>query len=187
MLVSRRMQKKPVTVSPEDHLATVQKKMKEGGFRRTPVVENGRLVGIVTDKDLRQHLGYLDRTKVNAAMSEKLVTVLPKNTLEEASQLLLKHKIGGLPVVKEGQLVGIITTSDILQAFLDVMGVSEEGTFRIDLLLEGNGEFVYKVKTPVRFTFLDYSTLEQRRCAGGGFLVQSPLRPYSRHLLLVLT
>jgi len=138
MLVSRRMQKKPVTVSPEDHLATVQKKMKEGGFRRTPVVENGRLVGIVTDKDLRQHLGYLDRTKVNVAMSEKLVTVLPKNTLEEASQLLLKHKIGGLPVVKEGQLVGIITTSDILQAFLDVMGVSEEGTFRIDLLLEGD-------------------------------------------------
>ncbi len=139
MLVSRRMQKKPVTVSPEDHLATVQKKMKEGGFRRTPVVENGRLVGIVTDKDLRQHLGYLDRTKVNVAMSEKLVTVLPKNTLEEASQLLLKHKIGGLPVVEDGQLVGIITTSDILQAFLDVMGVSEKGTFRIDLLLEGDG------------------------------------------------
>jgi len=139
MLVSKRMRKEPVTVSPGDHLISVQKKMKEGGFRRTPVVENGRLVGIVTDKDLRQHLGYLDRTKVNAVMTEKLVTVLPKNTLEEASQLLLKHKIGGLPVVKEGQLVGIITTSDILQAFLDVMGASEEGTFRIDLLLKGDG------------------------------------------------
>ncbi len=139
MLVGKRMQKKPVTVGPEDHLATVQKKMKDGGFRRTPVVENGRLVGIVTDKDLRQHLDYLERTKVNAVMTEKLVTVLPKNTLEEASQLLLKHKIGGLPVVKEGQLVGIITTNDILQAFLDVMGVSEKGTFRIDLLLAGNG------------------------------------------------
>ncbi len=49
------------------------------------------------------------------------------------------------------------------------------------------GEFVYKVKKLVRFTFLNYSTLEQRRCAGGGFLVQSPLRPYLRHLLLVLT
>jgi len=113
--------------------------MKEGGFRRTPVVENGRLVGIVTDKDLRQHLGYPEKTKVNAAMTEKVVTVLPKTTLEEASQLLLKHKIGGLPVVEDGQLVGIITTSDILHAFLDVMGASEEGTFRIDLLLEGDG------------------------------------------------
>ncbi len=103
------------------------------------MVENGRLVGIVTDKDLRQHLGYLERTKVNAVMTEKLVTVLPKTTLEEAAELLLKHKIGGLPVVEDGQLVGIITTSDILQAFLDVMGVSEKGTFRIDLLLEGDG------------------------------------------------
>ncbi len=139
MLISKRMRKNPVTVGPEDFLATVQKKMKEGGFRRTPVVENGRLVGIVTDKDLRQHLGYLEKTKVNAAMTEKVVTVLPKTTLEEASQLLLKHKIGGLPVVEDGRLVGIITTSDILHAFLDVMGASEEGTFRIDLLLEGNG------------------------------------------------
>jgi len=139
MLVSKRMRKEPVTVGPQDYLATVQKKMKEGGFRRIPVVEGGRLVGIVTDRDLRQHLGYLEKTKVNAVMTEKLVTVLPKTTLEEASQLLLKHKIGGLPVVEDGQLVGIITTSDILQAFLDVMGVSEKGTFRIDLLLEGDG------------------------------------------------
>ncbi len=139
MLVSKRMKKTPVTVSPEDLLATVQKKMKDGGFRRTPVVENGRLVGIVTEKDLRQHLGYLERTKVNVTMSEKLVTVAPQTTLEEAALLLLKHKIGGLPVVDNGQLVGIITTSDILHAFLDVMGASEEGTFRIDLLLEGDG------------------------------------------------
>ncbi len=139
MLVSKRMKKTVVTVGPEDHLATVQKKMKEGGFRRTPVVENGRLVGIVTDRDIRQHLGYLEKTKVNVAVSEKLITVAPQTTLEEAAKLLLKHKIGGLPVVEDGQLVGIITTSDILQAFLDVMGASEEGTFRIDLLLEGDG------------------------------------------------
>ena len=139
MLVSKRMQKEPVTVGPEDHLAMVQKKMKEGGFRRTPVVENGRLIGIVTDRDMRQHLGFLEKTKVNVAMSEKLVTVAPQTTLEAAALLLLKHKIGGLPVVEDGQLVGIITTSDILHAFLDVMGASEEGTFRIDLLLEGDG------------------------------------------------
>jgi len=139
MLVSKRMQKKPVTVASQDHLASAQKKMKDGGFRRAPVVDNGQLVGIVTDRDLRQHLGYLEQTKVNAVMTEKLVTVLPKTTLEEASQLLLKHKIGGLPVVEDGQLVGIITTSDILHAFLDVMGASEPGTFRIDLLLEGDG------------------------------------------------
>ncbi len=80
MLVSKRMQKKPVTVASQDHLASAQKKMKDGGFRRTPVVDNGQLVGIVTDRDLRQHLGYLEQTKVNAVMTERLVTVLPKTT-----------------------------------------------------------------------------------------------------------
>src|SRR3989338_6287834 len=75
--------------------------------------------------------------KMNVAMSEKLVTVSPQSTLEEAAQLLLEHKIGGLPAVENKKLVGIITTSDILQAFLDVMGASQEGTSRIDLLLEG--------------------------------------------------
>jgi len=68
MLVSKRMRKEPVTVSPGDHLISVQKKMKDGGFRRTPVVEGGKLIGIVTDRDLRQHLGYLEKTKVNAVI-----------------------------------------------------------------------------------------------------------------------
>ena len=139
MLVGKRMSKDPVTVTSHDYLATAQNKMHTGSFRRLPVVEDGQLIGIVTDRDIRQHLGYLKQTKVNAAMTEKLLTVKPQTTLEMATQLLLKHKVGGLPVVEDGQLVGIITTSDILHAFLDVMGASEEGTIRIDLLLEGDG------------------------------------------------
>jgi len=103
------------------------------------VVQDGGLVGIVTDRDLRQHMGFLERTKVNAAMTEELITVTPEMTLEQAAQLMLKHKIGGLPVVEQGHLVGIITTSDILQAFLNVTGATETGSGRIDLLLEGEG------------------------------------------------
>lgn len=139
MLVGKRMNKTPVTVTPQDTLATAQAKMHAGGFRRLPVVENGQLVGIVSDRDVRQHMGHLEQTKVNAVMTEEVVTVTPLTTLEEAAQVLLKRKIGGLPVVEEGKLAGIITTSDILQAFLDVMGASEEGAARIDLLLEGEG------------------------------------------------
>ncbi len=139
MLVGKRMSKNPVTVTPQDYLATAWEKMHTGGFRRLPVVENGKLIGIVTDRDVREHLRYLEQTKVNVAMTEKLLTVMPQTTLEEAAQLLIKHKVGGLPVVEEGKLAGIITTSDILQAFLDVMGVTEEGAARIDLLLEGEG------------------------------------------------
>ncbi len=139
MLVGKRMTKDPVTITADDYLATAQAKMQTGGFRRLPVVKDGQLIAIVTDRDLRQHMGYLEKTKINVAMTEDLVTVTPETTLEEAAQVLLKRKIGGLPVVKDGKLVGIITTSDILQAFLDVMGASEESAVRIDLLLEREG------------------------------------------------
>jgi acetoin utilization protein AcuB len=139
MLVGKRMSKNPVTVTSQDTLATAQAKMYAGGFRRLPVVENGQLVGIVSDRDVRQHVGHLEQTKVNVVMTEEVATVTPLTTLEEAAQVLLKRKIGGLPVVEEGKLAGVITTSDVLQAFLDVMGASEEGAARIDLLLGGEG------------------------------------------------
>lgn len=139
MLVSKRMTKDPVTVTGEDLLIQARLKMQKGGFRRLPVVSDGQLVGIITDRDMREHAGYLDRTEVAAAMSKKPITVTPATTVEAAAQLLLKQKIGGLPVVEKGRPVGMITTSDILQAFLDVMGASEETSTRIDFVLEGEG------------------------------------------------
>ena len=139
MLVSKRMTKDPVTVMPEDLLIQARLKMQKGGFRRLPVISDGQLVGIITDGDIRQHAGLLDRTGVKVAMSKKLITVTPATTVETAAQILLKEKIGGLPVVEKSRLVGIITTSDILQAFLDVMGASEVTSTRIDFLLQEEG------------------------------------------------
>ena len=139
MLVSNRMTKDPVTATGEDLLIQARLKMQKGGFRRLPVVSDGQLVGIITDRDMREHAGYLDRTEVKAVMSKKPITVTPVTTVEAAAQLLLKQKIGGLPVVEKGRLVGMITTSDILQAFLDVMGASEETSTRIDFVLGGEG------------------------------------------------
>ncbi|HXV84706.1 MAG TPA: CBS and ACT domain-containing protein [Candidatus Binatia bacterium] len=139
MLVSNRMTKDPVTVSPDDLLIQARLKMQKGDFRRLPVVNDEQLVGVITDRDLREHTGYLDRTAVEMAMSKKPLTVAPVTTLEAAAQLLLKHKIGGLPVVENGHLVGIITISDVLQAFLDVMGASEETSTRIDVALREEG------------------------------------------------
>jgi acetoin utilization protein AcuB len=133
------MTKDPVTVTPEDLLIQARLKMQKGGFRRLPVVSDGQLVGIITDRDLREHAGYLDRTEVKSAMSHKPITVTPATTVEASAQLLLKQKIGGLPVVEKGRLIGVITASDILQAFLDVMGASEETSTRIDFMLEAEG------------------------------------------------
>ncbi len=139
MLVRHRMTQQPVTVSPRDTLATAQEKMTAGHFRRLPVVHAGVLVGILTDRDVRRHVGVEERTRVGAAMTETPLTVSPLTTVEEAVQLMLKHQISGLPVVENGKVVGIITTSDILHAFLEMTGASTQGSVRIDLLRTEKG------------------------------------------------
>ena len=115
----------PIVVDADDTLANAKAVMDEGRLRRLPVVEDRRLVGILTERDIREHLGYLGSTRVNAAMRTALITVTPYNTVKDAAQLMLKHKIGGLPVVADGKLVGIVTTSDLLKAFLVVVKANE--------------------------------------------------------------
>ncbi len=107
-----------ITVGPNDKLADAKRVMDEGGFRRVPVVDGGQLVGILTERDIRGHAGYLESTRVDAAMRSPVITVSPYNTVRDAATLMLKHKIGGLPVLASGELVGIVTTSDLLKAFL---------------------------------------------------------------------
>jgi acetoin utilization protein AcuB len=138
MTVSDYMTANPLTVSPEESLAAAQAKMNSRRIRELPVVDAEGPIGMLTDRDIRQHVGFLQQTKVNAAMSTPLVTVSPSSTLEQAAQLVLEHKIGGLPVIDGGKLVGIITTSDLLGAFLELTGAGEEGTVRIDLASVGD-------------------------------------------------
>src|SRR6516162_10216162 len=109
MIVAQLMTPNPVTVEPNDALELAYQKMKEGRFRRVPVVDCGKLVGILTDRDIRQYLGHLDRTNVEAAMSALLLSVCPSTPVEQAAQLLVSSKIGSLPVVESEKLVGIIT------------------------------------------------------------------------------
>jgi acetoin utilization protein AcuB len=116
----------PVTIGSHDTLAQAKAIMDEGHFRRLPVVDNGQLVGIVTERDIREHTGYFESTRITAAMRTALITVGPRATVEDAARLMLRHKIGGLPIVDEGKLVGIVTTSDLLKAFLNVVEASKE-------------------------------------------------------------
>lgn len=138
MIVARWMTKNPITVGSQETLAAARRKMDAGKFRRLPVVDDAKLVGIVTDGDLRQHAGSLERVKVNAAMTEEVVTVTPGMTLDRAAHLMVKHKIGATPVVESGTLVGILAASDLLRAFAELLGTSEEGVSRIDLALSGD-------------------------------------------------
>ena len=148
MQVERRMKANPITVSPEDSFRHAMTLIRQRGIRHLPVVEEGRLVGIVTDRDLRQaspspatsleihELHYLlQRMKVREIMTTKLITVTPETSIEEAARLMLEHKIGGLPVLRAGVLVGILTETDILRAFVDLTGLQSDQT-RLELVLE---------------------------------------------------
>lgn len=137
MLVANRMTTEPITVEPGDLLNHAAQKMLAGGFRRLPVVSDGKLVGIITDRDLREHRGHLEHTKVNGVMTETTITVTPDTVVEEAARIMCERQVSGLPVIDEGRLVGIITTTDVMHAFLELMGASKGSSTRIDLVLEG--------------------------------------------------
>jgi len=120
-LVADRMTPNPVVVKPTESLADAQKKMHQGNFRALPVVRAHKLVGIITDRDTRPFLGHLGDIPVSEAMTRAVITVDSGTRLEAAAQLLLRHKIGALPVVSNNVLVGIVTTTDILAAFLGII------------------------------------------------------------------
>lgn len=151
MLVKSKMERNPITINPEASFYEARKLIREEGIRHLPVVdEKGKLVGIVTDRDIReagpsdatllsvQEINYLlGKLKVGGIMTpaEKLVIVQPDTLIEKAVQLLHDHKIGSLPVVDGDKLVGIITETDILELFVDVVGLNVKGT-RVTMLLE---------------------------------------------------
>lgn len=121
MKVRDLMTSNPETVGPDDLLSDADEKMRRGRFRRLPVVDTaGDLLGILSDGDLREHVGYLPTTRVTAAMTENPVTISLDAPIAGAAELMCRHKIGGLPVVDvDGRLAGIITESDLLLALAE--------------------------------------------------------------------
>jgi acetoin utilization protein AcuB len=119
------MTRHPETIHPDDTLAKAKEMMEVAGFRRLPVVKDDEVVGMLTERDTRSHLGYMESTKVNVAMSTPVISVSPHSTVQEAARLMLRHKIGGLPVLDGRKLIGMVTTIDMLGAFLQVVETFE--------------------------------------------------------------
>ncbi len=124
----------PVTVTPRNAIRTAVNLMREVGCRRLPVVDRGRLVGIISDRDLRRAANsptvvreqwydnfILDHIEVGSCMTPNPLTISPDAPISEAARLMRDHKIGGLPVVANGQLVGIVTETDLLNFLIDVL------------------------------------------------------------------
>jgi CBS domain-containing protein len=109
--------RKLVMVSPQDSLAKAKALMDSRDVRHVPVVEDRKLVGILSNNDIRWH-GHLTAT-VAEAMTPNPITVTPETTIDEAARLMLHRKINAVLVVHGGAPVGIITTSDILKLFLE--------------------------------------------------------------------
>ncbi len=108
------MRPSPLTITPWETLSAAQAVMRQERLHQLPVVENGVLVGILAERDLHAHSGYLERTKVDAAMTCPAITVAPQETASNAARLLIQHEINALPVVQDGRLVGIVTRTDLL-------------------------------------------------------------------------
>lgn len=134
----------PVTVTENASIQQAIELMKDKGFRHLPIVSKDmKLKGLVTLADLKQGLipAMLGDVSLTDLMISDPITVGPDDDLETAARLIYERKISGMPVVKNKKLVGIITDSDILRAFIDMMGILT-GSARIEVMVgEESGSF----------------------------------------------
>ena len=141
MLVKNWMSKNVVTIDANDAMQDAMSVLKEHGIRMLPVMKKGKLVGIVTDRDLKKAsasdattleihelLYLLTKIKVNDIMTRDPIAVPPDYTVEETARVLLDGKISGAPVVDDyGQVVGIITQTDLFRVLISLTGIGNGG------------------------------------------------------------
>lgn len=149
MLVKDWMTNEPVTVTPDTPVLDALKIIKERNFRRLPVMEQGRLVGITTRKDLKDampskattlsvwELNYLlSKLTVREIMARPVITASEDEYMEDAALRMQEHKVDGLPVINaQEELTGVITTMDVLRAFTNILGLQEGGQ-RLTLVMD---------------------------------------------------
>ena len=153
MLVRERMSREPVTITSDVSVPDALRLMRERKVRRLPVLDShGKLVGIVSDQDLLYaspspvsslsvwEMHYLlAKLKVEEVMTRKVITVTEDTPLEEAARIMADNKIGGLPVMREDKLVGIVTETDLFKAFLELLGARLPGVRVMALIPDAKG------------------------------------------------
>lgn len=153
MLVSNLMTRDPVTVTDKTSIADALSLMRDKKVRRLPVLNaKGELVGIVAEKDILyaspspatslsiHEIHYLlAKLTVAEIMTKKVITVTEDTPLEEAARVMADTRIGALPVMQDGKLVGIITETDIFKGFVELLGTREPGVRLTMKMPEGQG------------------------------------------------
>jgi len=142
-----------IPISPEMPIHDALSFFKREHIRRAPVVKDGKLVGIVSDKDLLNaspspvsslsiwEMNYLlSKITIAEVMTRKVLTVTEDTPIEEAARIMADNKIGGLPVMRDGHVIGIITETDLFKIFLELMGARETGVRVTALVTEKAGQ-----------------------------------------------
>ncbi len=140
MLVREWMTPNPRTVTADTPVMDAMQRLRDGGYRRLPVVRDGRLIGIVTDRDLKEatpskattlsvyELNYLlSKLQVKDVMRTPVITVRADDPIEQAALLMEEHRVSGLPVLDDGSLVGILTITDLMRALVSFLALREGG------------------------------------------------------------
>lgn len=153
MLVKERMSHPVITVKPDLPIMEALNLMKKEKIRRTPVVDKGKLIGIISDKDLLNaspsdatslsvwEINYLlSQITVREVMTREVITIDEDTPIEEAARLMADNKIGGVPVMRGDRVVGLITETDLFKIFLELMGAREYGVRVTALVPEVPGE-----------------------------------------------
>lgn len=154
MLVGERMTRPVVTVRPEMPIQDALNLMRTEHIRRAPVVDDrGHLVGMVAERDLLHaspspatslsiwEIHYLlSKITVERIMARQVVTISEKTPIEEAARIMADNRIGGLPVVRNGEVVGIVTETDLFKIFLELLGAREAGIRLAALVANRPGE-----------------------------------------------
>jgi acetoin utilization protein AcuB len=157
------MSKDLITIDENTSIMKASKVMKQNNIQHLPVTRKGHLAGIVSDRDLKEaapskattldiHEMYylLDKVAVKSLMSQPLVTIAPRDTVEKAAAVMLKSRISALPVVDAGgALIGIITKGDIFQAFVSVSGIYQ-GPLALGVELPDEPGFIKQVTDVIR-------------------------------------
>lgn len=160
MLVGERMSHPVISIKPDMPIIDALNLMKRERIRRTPVVKEGKMVGIVSDKDLLNaspspatslsvwEMNYLlSKIKVRDVMTKKVLTVTEDTPIEEAARIMADNKIGGVPVMRNDHVVGIITETDLFKIFLELMGAREPGVRGTVLVLDKPGQLARLTET----------------------------------------
>ncbi|MEN8134205.1 MAG: CBS domain-containing protein [Thermodesulfobacteriota bacterium] len=140
MKVKNWMKADPVTIGRTMLIQEAAELMKKHSIRHLPVVDGDRLEGFITQTDLRQYFfpSMVEDITVHDVMVVKPYTIAVNSSIDQAARLIHDYKIGGLPVMDGDKLVGVITSSDIVSGFIEVLGLLQSST-RLDVIVDKDG------------------------------------------------